>query len=233
MCDAQVQHEAALTRWRVVLAHLAYAASLLLGLVMSLFAGYIVVRVALHLFVGLFLTALIPTLAVQLRRSTVGSVIPAPRALCCARRFATLISLLPCCFSCRWRPLHLCLPLVLCWTAARWCTLYPPSCWVSMPCLVRPTQSKFSFLWYLFTSHSLPVGALRAGPTPSCGRQNLDGWRGGQHGCNGPHGVIIPRGNLLLHNTCDFLHKCACTWSKRALSLGVTLGGGSAGPVAP
>jgi hypothetical protein len=55
----------------VVLTHIAYAASLLLGLVMSLFAGYIVVRVALHLFVGLFLTALIPTLAAQLRRSMV------------------------------------------------------------------------------------------------------------------------------------------------------------------
>ncbi|ELR18013.1 protein lmbr1l, putative [Acanthamoeba castellanii str. Neff] len=72
----RVRREAASTRWRVVLTHIAYAASLLLGLVMSLFAGYIVVRVALHLFVGLFLTALIPTLAAQLRRSMLAAFAP-------------------------------------------------------------------------------------------------------------------------------------------------------------
>lgn len=75
-CDAQVRREAASTRWRVVLTHIAYAASLLLGLVMSLFAGYIVVRVALHLLVGLFLTALLPTLAAQLRRSMLAAFAP-------------------------------------------------------------------------------------------------------------------------------------------------------------
>jgi hypothetical protein len=229
-CDAQVRREAASTRWRVVLTHIAYAASLLLGLVMSLFAGYIVVRVALHLLVGLFLTALLPTLAAQLRRSMVPCTHtppfhafppprhshhraiappPPPDVVICgvgqSAAFAPLSglgTLLDC------SAVVYLIPSILLGFYALPGTRDPPTQW-------DDDDVYLSRLAYVCLLNSLLLllprfcrGTLRTGAASARGRQDLDGRGGGQHGRDGAHGFVIPRGTAS-HRPPPSLHRHA------------------------
>jgi len=55
------------TLWRMILRRVAYVVALSAGVTTYFFAGYIAIRVAVHLFVGLFLTVLVPALSDHLQ----------------------------------------------------------------------------------------------------------------------------------------------------------------------